>query len=138
MKTIITYFWVIVLIVLTIAANAQNSDINFQNTLTGKESLAYEPTPNLEIWEKVAGFNEEMPTPEGIKANYNPIEHKLIISGTTTNGDVEVWDVKGNTIFEKSSADPKTIFNVKRLPKGDYFIHYSNGDTSQGVKLVVN
>jgi hypothetical protein len=137
MKTIITYFWVIVLIVLSIAANAQNSDINFQNTLTGKESLAYEPVPSLEIWQKIAAAEENEPVQKGIKASYNAIEHKLIISGTTTNGDVEVWDVKGNTVFEKSSADPNTVFNANSLPAGSYYINYSNGNFSQGVKLII-
>ena len=137
MKTIFTYFWVILLIILSITASAQSSEMLSVGSLTGKEQLKYEMTPELSVWERVAGFEEPTAEETQINASYNAIKKQLVIGGTAKSGDVEVWDVNGTTVYEKTSAEPKTIFKVGSLPRGTYFINYSNGSISEGVKLSV-
>ena len=137
MKTIFTYFWVILLIILSITASAQSSEMLSAGPLTGKEQLKYEMTPELSVWEHVAGFDEPTAEEKQINASYNAIKKQLVVEGTTKSGDVEVWDINGYTVYEKTSAEPKTVFKVNALPRGTYFINYSNGIVSEGVKLSV-
>ena len=137
MKTIFTYFWVILLIILSITASAQSSEMLSVGSLTGKEQLKYEMTPELSVWERVAGFEEPTAAETQINAFYNAIKKQLVVEGTTKSGDVEVWDINGYTVYEKISAEPKTVFKVNTLPRGTYFINFSNGTTSEGVKLSV-
>lgn len=133
MKTIFTYFWVILLVILSIAASAQSSEM--LSTLTGKEHLKHAMTPNLSVWERVAGFDESGEAENQISASYNSVKKLLTVDGTTKKGEVEVWDINGNTIYEKVSAEPKTVFKANALTRGTYFINYSNGIISEGVQL---
>lgn len=137
MKTIFTYFWVILLIILSITASAQSSEMLSLGTLTGKEHLKYEMMPELSVWEQIAGFDKPTAAQAQINVSYNTIKKQIIVDGTTKSGEVEVWDVNGNTVCEKISAEPKTVFKVNALPSGAYFINYSNGTTSEGVKLII-
>lgn len=61
----------------------------------------------------------------------------MVVKGTKVNGDVEVWDVNGNTIAAKRSTNKVTTLKVKALPRGTYYISYSNGNYAEGTKLVI-
>lgn len=135
MKTIFTYFWIILLVILSIAASAQSSEM--LSTLTGKEHLKYTMTPELSVWERIAGFDEPKEEESRISASYNASKKQLVVDGTAKSGEVEVWDINGNTVYEKASAEPKTVFKANTLQRGTYFINYSNGTISEGVKLSI-
>jgi hypothetical protein len=138
MKTIFTYFWVILLVVLSIAASAQNGEMAMNNTLTGKEHLPYNMVPDICAWENIAGIEEDSTRAAfDVSVLYNKKNEHITIDGTDRGGDVEVWDVNGNTVFTKASGKPKTEFKVTHLRKGSYFINYSNGKNSEGVKLTI-
>jgi hypothetical protein len=139
MRTISTYFVASLFIILSYAANAQTGEMASNNTLTGKEHLTYCMIPEICVWEKIAGFEETTITETiAFSASYNSSEHQIIVKGTKTGGDVEVWDVNGNTVATKKSEANVTEIKAKVLPRGSYYISYSNGDHAEGTKLTIN
>lgn len=139
MRTISTYFAIWLLTILSSIANAQTGEMVSMNTLTGKEHLPYCMVPELCVWERIAGLGET--TSENsiaLSATYNTNERQITVNGTKNGGDVEVWDVNGNTVAEKRSSANTTIIKTKFLPKGIYYVNYSNGNRSAGTKLAIN
>lgn len=99
-----------------------------------KTTLSYQNGPGPVLWEVNVGTEKEDVTK--LEASYNKAEALLTITGTQSNGDVEVWDVQGNTVAEKRTAQNKTLLK-KLLKSGTYYISYSNGDYAEGLKVVV-
>lgn len=116
--------------------NAQNSE-SFTSVILDKTTLPYNNSHELTLWENVAGQGGDITEIKSLEAVYNLSEHQLVVKGTKVNGDVEVWDVNGNTVAEKRSGDKKTILKIKALPHGTYYINYSNGNYAEGTKLVI-
>ncbi len=119
-----------------ITANAQNNE-SFASTDFGKTTLVYNTSPELTVWENVAGLGGDITEIKSLEAVYNLNEHQLVVKGTKVNGDVEVWDVNGKTVAEKRSTNKKTILKIKTLSRGTYYISYSNGKYAEGTKLVI-
>jgi hypothetical protein len=136
MKKVWTYFPVTCLMFLSIIANAQNSE-SFMNVNLDKTTLTYNTSPDLILWENIAGQSGDINKTKSLDAVYNLTERQIIINGTKANGDVEVWDVNGNTIAEKKSGNEKTVLKTKAMPHGTYYISYSNGNYSEGLKLSI-
>jgi hypothetical protein len=136
MKKARTYFSATCLAFLSVAVNAQNSE-SFSNVNLDKTTLAYNTSPELILWENVAGQGGDLNEVKNLNAVYNLAGQQIVVNGTKINGDVEVWDVNGNTIAEKRSSQNKTILKVKAMPPGTYYISYSNGNYAEGLKLVI-
>lgn len=136
MKKIRTYFPVTCLALLSITSNAQNSESLINENLD-RTTLAYNTSPELTLWENIAGQSGDINEAKSLNAVYNLTEQQIVVSGTKINGDVEVWDLNGNTIAEKRSGNKKTILKVKAIPQGTYYINYSNGDYAEGLTLVI-
>lgn len=136
MKKISTYFPAACLAFLSIATNAQNRE-SLTNENFDRTTLAYNTSPELTLWENIAGQSGDINEAKSLNAVYNLTEQQIVVSGTKINGDVEVWDLNGNTIAEKRSGNKKTILKVKVMPSGTYYINYNNGEYSEGLKLVI-
>lgn len=136
MKKICTYFSGTCLTLLSITANAQNSE-SLTNVNLDKTILAYNTSPDMILWENIAGQNGDINEVKSLNVVYNLEERQIVVNGTKIKGDVEVWDVNGNTITEKRSGNSKTILKVKAMLSGTYYINYSNGDYAEGLKLVI-
>lgn len=136
MKKLFINFPALCFLISGFAVKAQTIQNN--NWLTAdKTTLSYNYSPDPVLWEINVGA-ESTGEKEVIKleALYNKSEHLLTITGTQINGDIEVWDVQGNTIAEKATSQNQTILK-KLLNNGTYYISYSNGDYAEGVKLEV-
>jgi hypothetical protein len=138
MKTISTFFVVSLLTIFSKTTNAQNSEIASNNTLTGKENLSYSMIPEIRVWEKIAGLNEDASLEkENLNAKYDVNNQEITINGTDNGGNIEIWDVQGNTVFYKATANPSTIFTSGNLPSGSYYVNYSKDQFCESVKLNV-
>jgi hypothetical protein len=133
----ISTFFAVLFFVNLNTANAQVGEMASNNTLTGKEHLPYTMIPEFHVWKEIAGLSETSEKTIDINAAYNKTNKQITVDGTDNGGDVEVWDVNGNTIFDKASDKPNTIFKAGNLRKGAYYIHYNNGSKSEGIKLSI-
>ena len=136
MKKIFIKFPAFLLMSLGMAVNAQNSE-SYATVNSDKTILAYNHSPELVLWENIAGQGGDITELQSLRVSYNLTEHQFIVKGTKAHGDVEVWDVNGNTVAEKTSGDNKTIIKVKALPHGSYYINYSNGNYAESTKVVI-
>lgn len=122
---------------LSIAVNGQNNNDNF-NGLTGdKITLAYHGAPEPKLCDKESCPYTAPIETKKLEAIYDATTKELIVKGTARNGEMEVWDVTGSAIAEKSSGEEKTVLNMHNLKRGIYYINYSNDKISEGFKLVV-
>ena len=121
---------------LSVAVKAQSDESNNRLAIENAR-LAYHETPEPKLCGEESCPYTSPGEVKKLEALYISKTKQLIVSGTNKNGDVEVWDVNGNVIVEKNSGEDKTIFNLKKLSRGVYYINYSNNKISEGAKLVV-
>lgn len=137
MKKLFMYFTVVFLMFLRIAANAQNSEMYTSGIIIDKTTLPYPASSEHEVTETCNGSCTRPKEAIGLQALYISTKKQVIVNGTDINGDVEIWDVNGNTIATQPSEPFKTILTVESLKSGCYYVNYCNGKVSQGLKLVV-
>ncbi|HWY10014.1 MAG TPA: T9SS type A sorting domain-containing protein [Bacteroidia bacterium] len=138
MKKLFTYFSAAFLMFLSIAVNGQNDESNNKGFTTDKITLVYNTSPEPKLCDNGSCPYTPPVETKKLEALYDASANQLIVKGTAKNGEVEVWDITGNTIAEKISGEEKTVFNLNNLPRGVYYINYSNEKISEGAKLVVH
>ena len=138
MKKLFTYFSAAFLMFLSIAVNGQNKEDNITGLNNDNTRLAYNESARTNLCDKESCPYTAPIETKKLEAFYDATTKELIVKGTAKNGEVEVWDVTGNTIAEKTSGEEKTIINIKKLPHGIYYVNYSNDKISEGLKLVVH
>lgn len=139
MKKLFTWFSATFLMFLSVAVKGQNDESNNNGLNAEKMKLAYNESPEPRLCDKEScPYNTTPAEIKKLEALYYASANQLIVNGTAKNGEVEVWDVTGNTVAEKNSDDEKTVFNINKLWHGVYYINYSNDKISEGYKLVVH
>ena len=67
----------------------------------------------------------------------NPVRNTLYVTTDTKNSSIEIYNVTGKLLFNKSLEIGKTPISVNDLKAGVYLVKFSSGSNSLTKKLIV-
>jgi hypothetical protein len=84
---------------------------------------------------------DEMTLADQIKIYPNPAKEKLTVEFVRSfngNANLELFNLIGARVIDKTLSDIKTEVDISVLPKGIYFIKIGNGDSKYFKKIILN
>lgn len=90
---------------------------------------------NQYVYSPIIAFDSSPSQPFSVSPN--PATKEIVVSGLHNTGIVFILNMAGNTVLQSSVNSNTLMMNVSQLPKGNYFVYYSDGIALVSKKLLV-